>query len=194
METALVFGKGKAYGMEFMIKKNLGILTGWIAYTYSRSLFQSSSPFAEEQINGNAWTPANYDKPHEVNLILSRKMYPRGLLNLTMNYSTGRPVSAVTASYYLNGGLVVPDYSLRNAYRIPDYFRVDFSYTVEKVFSKKGDSLNFGIYNLFGRKNAYSVFWRKDGDSKQLRPYRLAILGAIFPSISYSIQLGGADD
>lgn len=194
IETALVFGKGKAYGMEFMVKKNVGLLTGWIAYTYSRSLFQSSSPFAEEQINGNAWTPANYDKPHEVNLILSRKMYPRGLLNLTMNYSTGRPVSAVTASYYLNGGLVVPDYSLRNAYRIPDYFRVDFSYTVEKVFSKKGDSLNFGIYNLFGRKNAYSVFWRKDGDSQQLRPYRLAILGAIFPSISYSIQLGGADD
>ena len=177
-----------------MLKKNVGLLTGWIAYTYSRSLFQSASPFAEEQINGNAWTPANYDKPHEVNLILSRKMYPRGLLNLTMNYSTGRPVSAVTASYYLNGGLVVPDYSLRNAYRIPDYFRVDFSYTVEKVFSKKGDSLNFGIYNLFGRKNAYSVFWRKDGDSQQLRPYRLAILGAIFPSISYSIQFGGTDD
>jgi hypothetical protein len=62
------------------------------------------------------------------------------------------------------------------------------------VFSKKGDSLNFGIYNLFGRKNAYSVFWRKDGDSQQLRPYRLAILGAIFPSISYSIQFGGTDD
>lgn len=194
IETALVFGKGKAYGMEFMVKKNMGLLTGWIAYTYSRSLFQSASPFVEEQINGNAWTPANYDKPHEVNLILSRKMYPRGLLNLTMNYATGRPVSAVTASYYLNGGLVVPDYSLRNAYRIPDYFRVDFSYTVEKVFSKKGDSLNFGIYNLFGRKNAYSVFWKKDGDSQQLRPYRLAILGAIFPSISYSIQLGGTDD
>jgi CarboxypepD_reg-like domain/TonB-dependent Receptor Plug Domain len=194
LETALVFGKGKAYGMEFMVKKNLGILTGWIAYTYSRSLFQSTSLFTEEQINGNAWTPANYDKPHEVNLILSRKMYPRGLLNLTMNYSTGRPVSAVTASYYLNGGLVVPDYSLRNAYRIPDYFRVDFSYTVEKVFSKKGDSLNFGVYNLFGRKNAYSVFWKKDGDSQQLRPYRLAILGAIFPSISYSIQFGGTDD
>lgn len=194
LETALVFGKGKAYGMEFMVKKNLGILTGWIAYTYSRSLFQSTSLFTEEQINRNAWTPANYDKPHEVNLILSRKMYPRGLLNLTMNYSTGRPVSAVTASYYLNGGLVVPDYSLRNAYRIPDYFRVDFSYTVEKVFSKKGDSLNFGVYNLFGRKNAYSVFWKKDGDSQQLRPYRLAILGAIFPSISYSIQFGGTDD
>ena len=194
METALVFGKGKAYGMEFMIKKNLGILTGWIAYTYSRSLFQTLSPFAEEQINGNAWTPSNYDKPHEVNLILSRKMYPRGLVNLTMNYSTGRPVSAVTASYYLNGGLVVPDYSLRNQYRIPDYFRIDFSYTVEKVFSKRGDSLNFGIYNLLGRRNAYSVFWKKDADSQQLRPYRLAILGAIFPSISYTIQFGGADD
>lgn len=194
METALVFGKGKAYGMEFMVKKNLGTLTGWIAYTYSRSLFQSTSPFAEEQINGNAWTPSNYDKPHEVNLILSRKMYPRGLLNLTLNYSTGRPVSAVTASYYLNGGLVVPDYSQRNQYRIPDYFRIDFSYTVEKVFSKKGDSLNFGIYNLLGRRNAYSVFWKKDADSQQLRPYRLAILGAIFPSISYTVQFGGTHD
>ena len=194
METELVFGEGKAYGAEFMIKKNLGVVTGWLAYTYSRSFFRSSSEFEAEQINQNEWFPSNYDKPHEVNFILSRKMYPRGLFNFSVNYATGRPVSAVTASYLLNGGLVVPDYSARNQYRIPDYFRVDVSYTVEKVFSKKGDSLNFSIYNVFGRKNAYSVFWKKDSDSQQLRPYRLAILGAIFPSISYSIQLGGDHD
>ncbi|GAA0879923.1 TonB-dependent receptor [Algoriphagus jejuensis] len=194
METELVFGQGEAYGAEFLIKKNLGKVTGWLAYTYSRSFFTSESMFEDEQINGNEQFPSNYDKPHEVNFILSRKMYPRGLFNLAVNYSTGRPVSAVNASYILNGGLVVPDYSSRNKYRIPDYFRVDISYTVEKVFSKKGDSLNFGIYNLFGRKNAYSVFWKKDGDSQQLRPYRLAILGSIFPSISYSIQFGGDND
>lgn len=194
LETELVFGDGQAYGAEFMIKKNLGLVTGWLAYTYSRSFFTSQSEFEEEQINGNEKFPSNYDKPHEVNFILSRKMYPRGLFNLSVNYSTGRPVSAVNASYILNGGLVVPDYSVRNKYRIPDYFRVDVSYTVEKVFSKKGDSLNFGIYNLLGRKNAYSVFWKKDGDSQQLRPYRLAILGSIFPSITYSIQFGGGDE
>ncbi len=194
METELVFGDGEAYGAEFMIKKNLGIVTGWLAYTYSRSFFTSVSEFEEEQINQNERFPSNYDKPHEVNFILSRKMYPRGLFNVSANYATGRPVSAVNASYILNGGLVVPDYSARNKYRIPDYFRVDVSYTVEKVFSKKGDSLNFGIYNLFGRKNAYSVFWKKDGDSQQLRPYRLAILGAIFPSITYSIQWGGSNE
>ncbi|GMQ28121.1 TonB-dependent receptor [Algoriphagus confluentis] len=191
LETELVFGEGKAYGAEFMIKKNLGVVTGWLAYTYSRSFFRSLSEFVPEQINQNEWFPSNYDKPHEVNFILSRKMYPRGLFNFSVNYSTGRPVSAVTASYLLNGGLVVPDYSARNQYRIPDYFRVDVSYTVEKVFSKKGDSLNFSIYNLLGRRNAYSVFWQKDNDSQQLKPYRLAILGAIFPSISYSIQFGG---
>lgn len=194
METELVFGKGEAYGAEFLIKKNLGVVTGWLAYTYSRSFFTSDSNFEEEQINQNERFPSNYDKPHEVNFILSRKMYPRGLFNLSANYATGRPVSAVNASYILNGGLVVPDYSERNKYRIPDYFRVDISYTVEKVFSKKGDSLTFGIYNLFGRKNAYSVFWKKDGDSQQLRPYRLAILGSIFPSITYSIQWGGSDE
>lgn len=191
METELVFGKGEAYGAEFLIKKNLGVVTGWLAYTYSRSFFSSQSGFSEEQINQNERFPSNYDKPHEVNFILSRKMYPRGLFNISVNYATGRPVSAVSASYILNGGLIVPDYSKRNQYRIPDYFRVDLSYTVEKVFSKKGDSLNFSIYNLFGRKNAYSVFWQKDEDSKQLRPYRLAILGSIFPSITYSIKLGG---
>ncbi|WP_169719283.1 TonB-dependent receptor [Algoriphagus mannitolivorans] len=194
LETELVFGDGRAYGGEFMIKKNLGVLTGWLAYTYSRSFFRSLSDFEVEQINQNEWFPSNYDKPHEVNFILSRKMYPGGLFNLSVNYATGRPVSAVTASYLLNGGLVVPDYSARNQYRIPDYFRVDVSYTVEKVFSKKGDSLNFSIYNLFGRRNAYSVFWKKDSDSKQLRPYRLAILGAIFPSISYTIQFGGGHE
>ncbi|PZV78092.1 outer membrane receptor for ferrienterochelin and colicin [Algoriphagus aquaeductus] len=194
METELVLGQGKAYGGEFMIKKNLGVVTGWLAYTYSRSLFRSQSPFDEEQINRNEWFPSNFDKPHEVNFILSKKMYPRGLFNVSANYSTGRPVSAVNASYLLNGGLLVPDYSDRNQYRIPDYFRVDVSFTVEKVFAKKGDSLNLSIYNLLGRKNAYSVFWQRDGDSQQLRPYRLAILGSIFPSITYSIQWGGAND
>lgn len=194
METELVFGEGEAYGAEFLIKKNLGVVTGWLAYTYSRSFFTSVSNFEEEQINQNEQFPSNYDKPHEVNFILSRKMYPRGLFNFSVNYTTGRPVSAVNASYILNGGLMVPDYSQRNQYRIPDYFRVDLSYTVEKVFSKKGDSLNFSIYNLFGRKNAYSVFWKKDGDSQQLRPYRLAILGSIFPSITYSIQWGGGNE
>lgn len=194
METELVFGNGEAYGAEFLIKKNLGVVTGWLAYTYSRSFFTSVSNFEEEQINQNEQFPSNYDKPHEVNFILSRKMYPRGLFNFSVNYATGRPVSAVNASYILNGGLMVPDYSQRNQYRIPDYFRVDVSYTVEKVFSKKGDSLNFSIYNLFGRKNAYSVFWKKDGDSQQLRPYRLAILGSIFPSITYSIQWGGSNE
>ncbi|WP_026967952.1 TonB-dependent receptor [Algoriphagus terrigena] len=194
METELVFGDGEAYGAEFLIKKNLGVVTGWLAYTYSRSFFTSVSEFEDEQINRNEQFPSNYDKPHEVNFILSRKMYPRGLFSFSVNYATGRPVSAVNASYILNGGLVVPDYSARNKYRIPDYFRVDISYTVEKVFSKKGDSLNFGIYNLFGRKNAYSVFWKKDGDSQQLRPYRLAILGSIFPSISYSIKFGGSNE
>ncbi|MHA7129890.1 TonB-dependent receptor [Algoriphagus namhaensis] len=193
METELVFGEGKAYGAEFLIKKNMGVVTGWLAYTYSRSFFRSSSPFEEEQINFGEWYPSNFDKPHEVNFILSKKMYPRGLFNVSVNYATGRPVNAVNASYVL-GGLVVPEYSLRNEYRIPDYFRVDVSYTFEKVFSKKGDSLNLSIYNLLGRRNAYSVFWQKDGDSQQLRPYRLAILGSIFPSITYSIQFGGGED
>ncbi|MDN3205310.1 TonB-dependent receptor [Algoriphagus sediminis] len=193
METELVFGEGESYGTEFLIKKNLGIVTGWLAYTYSRSFFRTLSPFPEEQINRGEWFPSNFDKPHEVNFILSKKMYPRGLFNISINYATGRPVNAVNSSYVL-GGLVVPEYSDRNEYRIPDYFRVDVSYTFEKVFSKKGDSLNFSIYNLLGRRNAYSVFWQKDDDSRQLRPYRLAILGSIFPSITYSIQFGHADE
>ncbi|WP_339876161.1 carboxypeptidase-like regulatory domain-containing protein [uncultured Algoriphagus sp.] len=193
METELVFGKGKAYGVEFLVKKNLGVFTGWLAYTYSRSFFRATSAFSEEQINQGEWFPSNYDKPHEVNFIVSRKMYPNGLLNLSINYSTGRPINAVNASYIL-GGLIVPDYSNRNEYRIPDYFRVDISYNLEKVFSKNGDSLNLSIYNLLGRRNAYSVFWKKDGDAQQLKPFRLAILGAIFPSISYSIQFGGCKD
>ncbi len=193
METELVFGEGKSYGAEFLIKKNLGVVTGWLAYTYSRSFFRTLSPFPEEQINGGEWYPSNFDKPHEVNFILSKKMYPRGLFNLSVNYSTGRPVNAVNSSYVLSG-LVVPEYSDRNEYRIPDYFRVDVSYTFEKVFSKKGDSLNLSIYNLLGRRNAYSVFWQKDGDSRQLRPYRLAILGSVFPSITYSIKFGGESE
>jgi hypothetical protein len=193
IETELVFGEGEAYGVEVLIKKNLEVLTGWIGYTYSRSFFRTLSEFPLEQINDGAWFPSNYDKPHEVNFILSKKLYPRGLFNLSVNYATGRPINAVNSSYILEG-LIVPEYSARNEYRIPDYFRVDLSYTVEKVFAKKGDSLNFSIYNLLGRRNAYSVFWQKDGDSQQLRPYRLAILGAIFPSITYSIEFGGNKD
>jgi hypothetical protein len=186
LETELVNGRGKAYGLEFLVKRNRGKWTGWLAYTYSRSFIQVVSPYPEELINNGNWYPAVYDKPHVASWIMNRKLWPNGLLGFSFTYSTGRPISAVSSTYVVDG-VSIPNYSNRNEYRIPDYYRVDISYTAGSVLKKLNDSLSITVYNLFSRRNAYSVFFQSVDNSLILKPYRLSILGTVFPSVTYSV-------
>ena len=188
IETELVSGKGRAYGAEAFIRRLKGRWTGWLAYTYSMTEVMVSSASAEESINAGKWFPTNYHKPHTINLVLNKRMARHGAFSFIFSYNTGRPFTAIESSY-VTGGTVVPLYSERNKYRIPDYFRADVSFTIGNVLKKVDDSLMFSLYNLLGRENAYSVFYQRPAAKFiSLKPYKLSVLGATLPSLTYNLK------
>ncbi len=190
IETELLQGLGKAYGVEVQIKKNRGKWTGWLAYTYSRAFSKVNGDFKEEKLNNGTWFPSNHDKPNVAALVLNRKLFPRGSFNLSVTYSTGRPITIIDSYYNVNGA-VIPNYSNRNQYRIPDYFRVDVSFEIASIFKKIDDTLVLGVYNFLGRKNAYSVYYERFANQTRLVPYKLSLLGAALPSITYTVKFKG---
>ncbi|HEX4850057.1 MAG TPA: TonB-dependent receptor, partial [Puia sp.] len=159
IETDVINTKGRSYGVEFLIKKTVGKLNGWLSYTYSRALLAQDDPQAGEIINKGQYYPANYDKPNSVNFIGNYRFSLRYSMSINVIYSTGRPVTLPLASFYFDGAQRVY-YSDRNQYRIPDYFRTDLSFNIEgnhKVKKLTHNSWSFGVYNLTARQNAYSV-------------------------------------
>lgn len=188
IERDIINTRGKAYGAEFMLKKTAGKLNGWMSYTYSRTFLQQDDPYAGEQINRGAWYPANYDKPHAFNFDGNYRFSHRYSFSLDLTYSTGRPITLPIAKYEYGGAERVY-YSDRNAYRIPDYFRADFSINIEgnaKVHQLTHNSWSFGIYNLTGRQNAYSTFFTDQGGV--INGYKLSIFARPIPFINYNIR------
>lgn len=189
IEADLLAGRGKAYGLEAQVKKTVGRLTGWASYTYSRTFIQVDGQYPEERINRGQYYPANFDKPHNLNLVMTFQKNRRWNLSANFIYSTGRPVT-YPESKYLVGGVAVANYELRNQYRIPDYHRLDVSATMDGNHrrNKKWDgSWTFSIYNLYGRRNAYSVFFRAASSSAP-EAYKLSIFASAFPSITYNFK------
>lgn len=188
IETDIVNAKGKAYGAEFMLKKSTGKLNGWISYTYSRTFLQAKSVYASETVNQGKYYPSSYDKPHAVNFIGNYKFSRRFNFSLNMTYSTGRPITLPLAKYEF-GGSTRLYYSERNQFRIPDYFRTDISINVEgnhKIKKLAHSSWTFAIYNLTGRKNAYSVFFKSENG--QINGYKLSIFGQAIPTVTYNFK------
>ncbi|HMG90877.1 MAG TPA: TonB-dependent receptor [Chryseolinea sp.] len=188
IETDVVNARGKAYGAEFMIKKGTGKLNGWISYTYSRTFLQAKSNNPSETVNSGKWYPSSYDKPHAVNFIGNYKFSRRFNFSLNMTYSTGRPITLPLAKYEL-GGSARLYYSERNQYRIPDYFRIDFSINVEgnhKIKKLAHSSWTFAVYNLTGRQNAYSVFFKSENG--QINGYKLSIFAQPIPTVTYNFK------
>ena len=186
LEAGLDQGKGTAYGAELLLKKDQGKLNGWLSYTYSRSFLEFESSNESFQINNGEQYPANYDQPHNVTLVLNLKLGPRTTLSSNFNYQTGRPITIPVSKFTYDAYLAALNYSSRNEYRIPDYHRLDLSLTIKDRDKKnvrlKGEWV-FSIYNVYSRNNAYSVFFNKYG-----RAYKLAVLGSIFPSVSYNFS------
>ena len=188
LETELLTGLGRAYGGEIYMRKLKGKWTGWISYTYSQTELQVDSENGSEAINDGEWYPSNYNKPHNFSLVVDRKLRGQGAFSFVVSYSTGRPLTAIESSYIV-GGTVVPIYSERNKYRIPDYLRVDVSFTIGNVIKKIEDSLVFSAYNLFGRDNAYSVFYQRPANNYFIpKSYKLSVLGAVLPSLTYNFK------
>lgn len=179
---------GKAYGLEFMVKKLSGKLNGWFSYTYSRTLLKTEDVTGSNSINSGAYYPANYDKPHDFTLIGNYRFSHRVSFSLNLTYSTGRPITLPVGKYYYEQGQRLL-YSERNQYRIPDYFRSDVSLNVlgnHKKTQLMHNSWTFGVYNLTGRKNVFSTFFASE--NKMINGYQLSIFGTAIPFINYNIR------
>lgn len=188
IETELVPANGRAYGIELYVKKNLGRLTGWVSYTYSRSLRQVITPFEEEIINDGEWYASNFDKPHDVTLIGNYKVSTNTSVSATFGYSTGRPVTFPEAKFDYSGNSLAY-FDRRNEQRLPDFHRLDLAVNFKLKGKGKfydGD-WTFSILNVYGRKNPFSLFF-VDELGAPPQALKLAVLGVPLPSISYSIK------
>ena len=188
IETDVIETQGRAYGVEVMLKRTLGRLNGWLSYTYSRTQLSQNDPKVIDPINGGDWYSAPYDKPHDLKLVGNFKFTHRFSLSVNLDYSTGRPITMPVGTYYYAGGWRLL-YGDRNAHRIPDYFRMDVSFNIEpshKLTLLTHSSITIGVYNVTGRKNPYSVFFRTEGNT--VNSYMLSIFGCPIPYITYNIR------
>jgi len=188
IEKDVVNVKGKAYGVELSVKRDEGRVRWSIGYTYARTFLKSLGRFSDEIINKGEWFPANFDKPNDLvatfNFLFSRRF------SFSTNYtwSTGRPITYPVATYYM-GDILLVHYSDRNKYRIPDYMRLDLSFKLSgNLRSHKIANPHwiFSVYNLLGRQNVYSIFFKNEG--KFVNGYKLSVFGRAIPSLSFNFD------
>ncbi|MFN4146841.1 MAG: TonB-dependent receptor [Runella sp.] len=186
-ETQLVQGQSKAYGLELMAAKKKGNFTGWVNYTYARTFNRTYAEvnFAE-QVNNGQWYRANFDRPHTFNASIDLVADKHNSFSFNFVYSSGRPYTQpVGFIQYLNN--FYPYFDERNNERIPAYHRLDLSWNIKNPSLKtdrrwKGNWA-FTVYNLYARKNAYSVFFKTEQGAA--RAYKLQIFGAPIISLAY---------
>ncbi len=190
VETEILQGIQKAYGVEFLLKRNNRKLEGWLSYTWSRSSIRVDGPNPWDKINQGIRFPSNYDIPHVVNLVCTFHFTRRITASSIISYQSGKPVTFPVSVYYVDG---VPtlDYSGRNAYRIPDYFRADLSLTLEGSLRKAKfmhSSFVFSLYNLTGRDNPYAVYFQTG--SGRIKSYQYAVIGVPVFTASWIFKMG----
>jgi hypothetical protein len=195
IETALIPTKGYSYGIELSTKKSTGRLTGYMSYAFSRTMRKTTSAFEEEQFWKGKYYPSIYDKPHDFSLTTTYNISRRWKFSGNFVFVSGRPVTLPELKYrYADETLVY--YSDRNKYRMPPYHRLDLSITFDENLRKKRmwkGSWTFAIYNVYGRNNPYSIYYRKTapGDSNNYRQYslyKLSVIGIPVPSLTYNFK------
>jgi hypothetical protein len=182
VESELLYGKGRAYGLETFFKKKSGKFTGWISYTLSRTERQIDG------INGGNWYAARQDRTHDISIVGIYQLTPRWSLSSNFVYYTGNAVTFPSGKYNV-GENTTYYYTERNGYRMPDYHRLDLSATYEKPSKGKYQgSWNFSLYNAYGRKNAYTITF-EDNENDPTRTS--AIQTSLFrwvPSVTYNFK------
>lgn len=184
IEGELRIGTGYSYGIETMLRKNDGLLTGWISYTYSRSFRDIP------EINYGTQYRAPYDKPHAINIVASYEISKRLSTSATWVYATGLPVTFPTGRAVI-GNAVIPIYSNRNAYRMPDYHRLDFAVTLkgkEKPGKKWHGEWNLSVYNAYNRHNSWSINFIQDSADPEITYAEKSYLFAIIPALTYNFK------
>ncbi len=196
VEGELLYGEGRAYGLELLLKKRRGKFTGWVSYTLSRSekLF--------DDINQGSWFPAKQDRIHDASVVLMYKLNERLTFSASWVYYTGAAVSFPEAKYEI-GGQVVNFYSERNGYRMPDYHRLDLGVTLNnkkfklatdpdtgkeiQVAKRFESSWNFSVYNAYARENSYSISFKANETTGITEANQIALFKLI-PSITYNFK------
>ncbi len=188
LETELLQGNGKAYGVEFLLKKNEGRLNGYVGYSYSRSFVKLDSQILQERVNNGEFFSANYDKPHDFSAVGNYKLTKRFSFSANFTYQTGRPITYPIGRFIFAGEEQVL-YSDRNQYRIPDYYRLDLGVNIEgshKLKKFAHSFINISVYNVLGRNNPYSVFFVNE--SGQIKAYKTSIFSVPVPTITYNFK------
>jgi hypothetical protein len=182
LEGELRIGRGYAYGLEALIRKDQGRFTGWISYTWSRAF-----RIIPEINNGNRYN-SPYDRPHSVNVVTSYEISRRIVASATWIYATGLPVTFPTGRAVI-GNAIVPIYSSRNAYRMPDYHRLDISITFKGRQDKKWhDELNVSVYNVYNRHNAWAINFVQDSSDPNVTYAEKTYLFSVVPALTYNIK------
>ncbi len=182
MERILLAGKGRAYGLELMARKNAGRLQGWLSYTLSWSKNKI------EGINNNEWYTAGNDRRHDITLVGIFKLNKRWTLTGTWNFNTGQALTAPNSSYKLMDGTTFFYYNERNSYRMPAYHRLDLSAAYTKKMKKTTQSWSFDIFNVYNHFNPFMVIFEQDDTrSNGIKATQYSLLG-IVPSVSFSLN------
>ena len=187
LETELINATGFSYGSELSIKRTRGRITGQFSYTFSRAFSKTGNDPSQEQVNDGQRFPSNFDQPHNFNISINNTISKKSSISVNFTYSSGRPIPA-PSTYYFLGSTIIPHFSERNRFRIPDYHRLDLSYTINVNAIKRSrfkSSLTFSIYNLYARDNAFSVFFRQEPNDP-FGAFKLTALGSAFPSVTYN--------
>ncbi len=199
IEQVILNGKARAYGFEILLRKNTGKFKGWLAYTLSKSEQQTPGRVnaasdngrsnLETGINFGEWYNTPYDKPHDISVFGSYELNKKWSINANFIYQTGQPTNYPVGQFQFEG-LVVPYYGLRNQVRLPDYHRIDLSATL--IPSKnKGRKFQsewvFSVYNLYNRRNAASINFRKNQETGVNEAVRTSIFG-IVPAVTYNFK------
>ncbi|MDP5122093.1 MAG: TonB-dependent receptor, partial [Spirosomaceae bacterium] len=185
IETQLLAGTGRAYGLELMVTKKKGSTTGWLSYTYSRSL---QNLYATSTDTDTRWYPTIYDKPHGLNVILSTQTDKHNTFGFVFALNSGRPFTSPTGTYLLNGQSY-PLYVDRNNDRTPTYHRFDLSWTIDNPSMRERrweGSWVFTVYNLYSQKNVYSIFFLNS--SRGVQAYSLSVFATPLLSLTYNFK------
>ena len=190
IEQAILNGRARAYGLEFLLRKNEGRLTGWLAYTLSKSEQQTGGRTTEETgINNGEWYYTPFDKTHDISVTGSYEINEKWKLNSNFLFQTGQPTTFPNGQYEFNG-VIVPNYGKRNSNRLPSYHRLDLAatYTPKKRKTKTWKTYwVFSLYNIYNRRNANSISFGRNQENGKNEATRLSLFG-IVPSISYNFK------
>lgn len=182
VESQLLYGKGRAYGIELFFKKKYGKFNGWVGYTLSKTERQF------DQINNGAWYNATQDRTHELSVVGIYQASKKWTVSATFVYYTGNAVTFPSGKYNVNGQTVFY-YTERNGYRMPNYHRLDFGATLQgKKTAKTDRSWTFSLYNAYGRENAFAINFQEDPNNANKTQAVQTTLFRWVPSVTYNFK------